>query len=299
MVPLNPRGTAQEHASLISRSGARGLIADDAYAACVPATAGSLPLALSLGAQHWGRPYEQVLAAAHAGDPRGGCPEDSPFCVAYTSGTTGGRRACGHPPLPGPHPSTPLALEWGLGPGGRTSRVAPCTTAPASPSGTPRCSAAARCDAAQLGPGAAAGPDRAGAAAVGLPGAHPRADPARRGDASATATCPAWTPSTSTPPRCRSRSRSGCSTRSPRRRARAVRLHRGRGDDQPAPADARRKAGIGGPAVVHDGGPDRRRRRSRSAGEPGELFSRSPYLMNGYLDDAEATAACHPPPTAS
>ena len=27
-------------------------------------------------------------------------------------------------------------------------------------------------------------------------------------------------------------------------------------------------------------------------GEPGELFSRSPYLMNGYLNDPEATAAC-------
>ena len=28
------------------------------------------------------------------------------------------------------------------------------------------------------------------------------------------------------------------------------------------------------------------------AGQPGELFSRSPYLMNGYHDDPEATAAC-------
>ena len=27
-------------------------------------------------------------------------------------------------------------------------------------------------------------------------------------------------------------------------------------------------------------------------GEPGELFSRSPFLMNGYHDDPEATAAC-------
>jgi long-chain acyl-CoA synthetase len=32
-----------------------------------------------------------------------------------------------------------------------------------------------------------------------------------------------------------------------------------------------------------------------SAGEPGELFSRSPYLMNGYLNDPDATAACTTP----
>jgi acyl-CoA synthetase (AMP-forming)/AMP-acid ligase II len=29
-----------------------------------------------------------------------------------------------------------------------------------------------------------------------------------------------------------------------------------------------------------------------AAGEPGELFSRSPFLMNGYHDDPQATAAC-------
>jgi acyl-CoA synthetase (AMP-forming)/AMP-acid ligase II len=59
------------------------------------------------------------------------------------------------------------------------------------------------------------------------------------------------------------------------------------------PADVLRKPGSVGPAwfmtelriVDADGnvvGP----------GGTGELFSRSPYLMNGYLDDPEATAAC-------
>jgi acyl-CoA synthetase (AMP-forming)/AMP-acid ligase II len=59
------------------------------------------------------------------------------------------------------------------------------------------------------------------------------------------------------------------------------------------PLDARRKAGsVGHPwhftevRVVDDEG------NPVAPGEPGELFSRSPYLMNGYLDDAEATAAC-------
>ena len=59
------------------------------------------------------------------------------------------------------------------------------------------------------------------------------------------------------------------------------------------PADARRKAGSVGHAwhftqvrVVDDAGDP------VAPGEPGELFSRSPYLMNGYLHDPAATAAC-------
>ena len=60
------------------------------------------------------------------------------------------------------------------------------------------------------------------------------------------------------------------------------------------PVDQHRKAGLGRPPVVPHRAPGRRRRRAArcAAGEPGELFSRSPYLMNGYHDDPDATAAC-------
>jgi long-chain acyl-CoA synthetase len=59
------------------------------------------------------------------------------------------------------------------------------------------------------------------------------------------------------------------------------------------PDDARRKAGtVGQPwfmnelrVVGGDGAPP-------PPGVPGELYSRSPFLMNGYLDDDAATAAC-------
>lgn len=59
------------------------------------------------------------------------------------------------------------------------------------------------------------------------------------------------------------------------------------------PADAMRKIGsVGHPwfmtelRVVDDDG------KPVEPGEPGELFSRSPHLMTGYLDDPEATANC-------
>ena len=59
------------------------------------------------------------------------------------------------------------------------------------------------------------------------------------------------------------------------------------------PVDQHRKPGsVGHPwfltelRVVDDDG------QPVAAGEPGELFSRSPYLMNGYHDDPDATAAC-------
>jgi long-chain acyl-CoA synthetase len=59
------------------------------------------------------------------------------------------------------------------------------------------------------------------------------------------------------------------------------------------PVDAARKAGtVGHPwfmtevRVVDDAG------NPVAPGEPGELFSRSPFLMNGYLNDPEATASC-------
>ena len=108
-------------------------------------------------------------------------------------------------------------------------------------------------------------------------------------------TCRRWTPSTSTPPRCRSPLKEWVIEAFPGvGDARALRLDRGRIVTNLRPSRPGAQAGSRRPPLVHERGPAHRRRR-RPGRPPASRASCSAarrMLMNGYLDDDEATAAC-------
>ncbi|MFD1825483.1 MULTISPECIES: class I adenylate-forming enzyme family protein [Mumia] len=297
MVPLNPRLTAAEATYIVEHSDVRTVVLDGALSPIVEPVATSRDLSvLTLDAGPLGTSYEDALAAADPSDPEIRVDERDPFCITYTSGTTGKPKG-----VLISHRSRVLtiymsALEWGLGTGRVSAAVAPMYHgagfafgyAPVFTGGTVtmlnRWDPAAFLDLVErdgvqsaflipthaqglraLGPDAIAARDLTSLDtlyfnAAALPWALKQ-----------------WVMETF----------AQCG------------VHELYGSTEAGivtnlrPADMRRKPGsVGHPwfmtevRVVDDAG------NPVGPGEPGELFSRSPYLMNGYLNDPEATAAC-------
>lgn len=126
MVPLNPRLTTTEARYILENSGAKAIVLDDALSAVVAQAATELDLfALSIECNGVATSYEDALASAVDTDPQIRVDESEPFCIAYTSGTTGKPKGVAIS-----HRSRSLtfycsALEWGLSAGRRSVAVAP------------------------------------------------------------------------------------------------------------------------------------------------------------------------------
>jgi acyl-CoA synthetase (AMP-forming)/AMP-acid ligase II len=127
MVPLNPRNSVSDNDYILGHSGARALILRAPLAPNVEGLTDRLDHVVSFGpdAGEVGERYERVLDEADNSDPRVAVDESDPFAIAYTSGTTGRPKGVLLTHRGRVLTAYGTAIEYRLGPGRRTIAVAP------------------------------------------------------------------------------------------------------------------------------------------------------------------------------
>ncbi len=293
LVPVNPRSTPAEAAYVIGHSGARAVLLQDGLGALLSDDAPALRI--SIGGTE-APDYEAFLAAANATDPMVALDELAAWTIVYTSGTTGRPKGVVLSHRARALTFTASAREWGYGPGSRSVAVSPMyhgaglsySYGPVWCGGSVTILSrwepeqflhVARRDAAQV------------AFLVPTHAQTLRAldEDVLRGDALASMRTVYFNAAPLSVPL-----KSWVLDGLPH-----VGVHELYGSTEAGvvanlrPADAARKAGTVGPPwlytevrLIGDDGHE------VGVGEPGELFSRAPWLMTGYLDDPAATAEC-------
>ncbi len=293
LVPVNPRATPPEVAYLLHHSGAAAVLLQDGLGALLPDDAPALRI--SVGGTD-APDYETFLATATATDPQVEVDELDPWTIVYTSGTTGRPKGVVLSHRARALTFTASAMEWGYGPGSRSVAVAPMYHG--------------------AGMSYSYGPVWAGGSVTILPKWDPQRflHLVRRDSANVSFLVPTHAQTLRALDEDALRGDATASLRTLYFNAAPlsvtlknwvldglphVGVHELYGSTEAGvvanlrPADAARKAGTVGPPwlytdvrLVGDDGAE------VGVGEPGELFSRAPWLMTGYLDDPAATAAC-------
>jgi len=295
-VPLNPRMSASEVDYIMSHSEAQALILDDALSAIAAESSSHLRAIFSIDGTTLGRDYEEAIAGLPTTKTEVAIAETDPFCIAYTSGTTGKPKG-----VLISHRSRTIqfytsSIEWGLGTGRTSIAVAPMYHGagflfgytPVAMGGT--VAMLRRWDPAEL----LAMIDRVKAQSIFLVPTHAQMirtlGPEKLAEYDLSSLDTIYFNAAALPVALKEWVMEFFD---------GVDIHELYGSTEGGivsnlrPVDARRKAGsVGHPwymtevRVVDDAG------NPVAPGEPGELFSRSPFLMNGYLKDDAATAEC-------
>ncbi|WP_223884466.1 class I adenylate-forming enzyme family protein [Micromonospora craniellae] len=123
-VPLNPRNNVGDNAYVLGHAGVRGIVVADELADRVDGLVDDLHLVLSFDGGV-GEHYDSFVAAGRAVDPAVPVDEMDPFCITYTSGTTGRPKGVLLTHRGRVLTAFGVGLDYGLGPNKSTIAVAP------------------------------------------------------------------------------------------------------------------------------------------------------------------------------
>lgn len=123
-VPLNTKNSVSDNEYVLDHCRARGIVMEEDLQGNVEGLIDDLDVVISISGES-GEQYESVLSSARSVDPSVGIDERDPFCVTYTSGTTGRPKGVKLTHRGRVLTAYGVGLEYGLGPNASTVAVAP------------------------------------------------------------------------------------------------------------------------------------------------------------------------------